>query len=144
MEPRAPFITRLLLAALLLGVVGILAAAAGRRPNSGGVGQSSSAAPVVYVMATTTTKPPHVWVYDDGSGGHSVDTLLIQQRLVQLGYDVEMDGVYGPQTEAAVRAFQEEHRLWVDGIVGPVTAGALGLSQVLGYTGTTISSGDVT
>ncbi|NLH00732.1 MAG: peptidoglycan-binding protein, partial [Clostridiales bacterium] len=44
------------------------------------------------------------------------------------GYDPgEIDGVYGPMTEAAVRKFQKEHGLEVDGIVGPLTWTALGL-----------------
>ena len=38
------------------------------------------------------------------------------------------DGVYGPQTRRAVRRFQAAHGLAVDGIAGPVTLSALGLS----------------
>jgi peptidoglycan hydrolase-like protein with peptidoglycan-binding domain len=38
------------------------------------------------------------------------------------------DGVYGPQTRRAVRAFQRAHGLVVDGIAGPQTLGALGLA----------------
>ncbi|MBO5953343.1 MAG: N-acetylmuramoyl-L-alanine amidase [Oscillospiraceae bacterium] len=41
----------------------------------------------------------------------------IQKRLAALGYDVvgEPDGVAGPKFEAAVLAFQEDNRCWVDG-----------------------------
>ena len=57
------------------------------------------------------------------------DVLAVQERLAQLGYDPgPLDGIYGPQTEAAVRAFQSDHGLTVDGIVGPQTYRALGIA----------------
>src|SRR3954451_9321252 len=55
------------------------------------------------------------------TGGSGVSTL--QSRL-----GIAADGVYGPQTRAAVRAFQSAHGLEVDGVAGPATLGALGLS----------------
>ncbi|HET9223769.1 MAG TPA: peptidoglycan-binding protein, partial [Roseiflexaceae bacterium] len=49
-----------------------------------------------------------------------------QQRLHDLGYAVgAIDGVYGPRTEAAVRQFQQDRHLVVDGIVGSNTWAAL-------------------
>jgi peptidoglycan hydrolase-like protein with peptidoglycan-binding domain len=38
---------------------------------------------------------------------------------VQRAIGVNPDGVFGPKTEAAVRAYQQRHGLSVDGIVGP-------------------------
>lgn len=38
------------------------------------------------------------------------------------------DGKFGPKTEAAVKAWQAENDLYVDGIVGPKTWAAMGLS----------------
>jgi peptidoglycan hydrolase-like protein with peptidoglycan-binding domain len=38
-------------------------------------------------------------------------------------------GTYGPKTEAAVRAFQRQHNLVPDGIVGPKTWVALDAAQ---------------
>ena len=55
------------------------------------------------------------------------DTKEIQQALVQHGYDLKIDGIFGMNTERAVKQFQSQHGLKVDGIVGPVTRSALGL-----------------
>lgn len=54
------------------------------------------------------------------------DVLALQRALVALGYAPgEVDGIYGPQTATAVRAFQLDHGLEVDGYVGPKTRAAL-------------------
>ena len=56
----------------------------------------------------------------EGSEGVAVRGL--QRRLIALGFGPdEIDGRFGPQTEAAVRAFQEKYELEVDGIVGDQT-----------------------
>ena len=54
-----------------------------------------------------------------GSKGDAVREL--QTMLLKLGYDLGpcgIDGDFGKATEAAVRSFQSDHRLTVDGIVG--------------------------
>ncbi|HEY3447762.1 MAG TPA: peptidoglycan-binding domain-containing protein [Myxococcales bacterium] len=58
-----------------------------------------------------------------GMSGDSVRDL--QQLLKDSGQSLAVDGVFGPQTEAAVRAFQLGHKLAVDGLVGPQTLGSL-------------------
>ena len=58
-----------------------------------------------------------------GHRDHPVRTL--QHLLRARGQAVRVDGVFGPETEAAVRAFQTGKGLSVDGIVGPRTWAAL-------------------
>ena len=51
---------------------------------------------------------------------------LIQRELKMLKYDVgPVDGIFGAKTEAAVKAFQTDQALEVDGLVGPNTWKAL-------------------
>ncbi|AEH08214.1 MULTISPECIES: peptidoglycan-binding domain-containing protein [Protofrankia] len=52
----------------------------------------------------------------NGSSGEPVQT--IQYLLRAHGYSVTVDGVFGPATEAAVRAFQSSAGIVVDGAVG--------------------------
>lgn len=57
-----------------------------------------------------------------GSRGDEVREL--QQVLAEGGfYTGAIDGIFGPQTEAAVREFQQYHQITVDGIVGSETWG---------------------
>jgi murein L,D-transpeptidase YcbB/YkuD len=58
-----------------------------------------------------------------GDQQHPVQTL--QYLLRARGQRVGMDGSFGPNTDAAVRASQQEKGLAVDGIVGPSTWSAL-------------------
>ena len=44
---------------------------------------------------------------------------------VQRALGIAPDGIYGPQTDSAIRSFQSAHGLVVDGIVGPQTTAAL-------------------
>jgi peptidoglycan hydrolase-like protein with peptidoglycan-binding domain len=58
-----------------------------------------------------------------GDQAHPVPSL--QYLLGGRGHAVAVDGIFGPVTEAAVRAFQHQKGLAVDGIVGPQTWSAL-------------------
>ncbi len=51
------------------------------------------------------------------------DVLLVQERLLTLGYSEvgKPDGFFGQLTDNAVRRFQENNALAVDGIIGPKT-----------------------
>jgi peptidoglycan L-alanyl-D-glutamate endopeptidase CwlK len=63
-----------------------------------------------------------------GSTGPAVTRL--QKKLAKLGFSPGVaDGDFGPGTEAAVLAFQRSESLLADGVAGPRTLGALGLTK---------------
>ena len=55
------------------------------------------------------------------SGGRGKGIELLQERLQQLGYLAEPEAVFAAATLKAVRGFQRDRGLKVDGIVGPRT-----------------------
>ena len=62
-------------------------------------------------------------------GDRGNDVTRIQQRLRQYGYmDAPADGIFGQATYDAVVWFQKKNGLKVDGVVGPATAAALGIT----------------
>ena len=55
-------------------------------------------------------------------GMAGMDVRAVQEKLIEKGYLTgKADHIYGKRTRAAVRAFQEDNGLRVDGIVGPET-----------------------
>jgi hypothetical protein len=61
-------------------------------------------------------------------GSRGAEVMELQRRLTNLGYSTKgIDGVFGNNTDAAVRKFQKAKKLKVDGIVGPATKKALGM-----------------
>ncbi|WP_100400302.1 cell wall hydrolase [Bacillus sp. FJAT-44742] len=72
------------------------------------------------LLPTMTEQAEAQSVLQKGSEGPAVTTL--QQKLVQLDYlHTSPTGYYGSATEEAVRQFQAEFSLGVDGIAGPGT-----------------------
>ena len=62
-------------------------------------------------------------------GDRGTDVTKIQQRLRQYGYmDAPADGIFGQATYDAVVWFQRKNGLKADGVVGPATAAALGIT----------------
>jgi peptidoglycan hydrolase-like protein with peptidoglycan-binding domain len=61
-----------------------------------------------------------------GPGATGDDVRHLQRALRRTpDFGITVDGVFGPQVEAAVKFFQEGSGLVVDGIVGPMTWNAL-------------------
>ena len=58
-----------------------------------------------------------------GSAGRGV--MRLQRGLRKLGYRLLVDGIYGQQTEQAVRSFQAGYGIAVDGIAGKQTMSAI-------------------
>ena len=73
----------------------------------------------------TRPTPSNEHPVGQGETGKRVSDL--QERLNAGGFKppLKVDGIFGPKTLAAVRAFQKAHGLKVDGLVGPKTTAAL-------------------
>ena len=61
-------------------------------------------------------------------GSRGEEVRQIQTKLKRWGYyNGNVDGIYGSQTQEAVRYFQRKNGLTVDGIAGPATLKAMGI-----------------
>lgn len=85
-----------------------------------GIGQAATDKPAAGKPAAKTPTYPTI---RRGDRGELV--VQLQSLLAKDGSTLEIDGIFGPGTQSAVRAFQQRHGLIVDGIVGPQTWGAL-------------------
>jgi peptidoglycan hydrolase-like protein with peptidoglycan-binding domain len=95
----------------------LIAIAAGPAAGLADASGSAQANPAPTPEPPTTTT--HYILLEYGSEGRQVR--LLQQALG----GIKVDGVYGPETEQAVRGFQTSNGLTADGIVGPATSAAL-------------------
>ena len=64
----------------------------------------------------TKSACPNVEIGDEGN-----ISWLIQAMLICKGYDLELDGIFGAETERVVKQFQADNNLEIDGIVGENT-----------------------
>jgi peptidoglycan hydrolase-like protein with peptidoglycan-binding domain len=73
------------------------------------------------------TRPTPTNQHPVGQGETGKRVSDLQERLNAGGFKppLKVDGIFGPKTLAAVRAFQRQHGLKVDGLVGPKTTAAL-------------------
>lgn len=89
--------------------------ARGVNPPDGGAHPLPPVPPSAPAQPTNADNP----TLDQGQQGAAVRTL--QEALNAKGAGLAVDGNFGPNTHAAVVAFQSENGLTVDGIVGPLT-----------------------
>lgn len=53
------------------------------------------------------------------------DVKWVQWELIQAGHSIDLDGRFGPASDAALRAYQTAHGLEVDGRCGPATRASM-------------------
>lgn len=78
---------------------------------------------ILVLAALVAFVPVHAGAVERGDQGS--DVREVQTILAGFGYTVAVDGIYGPQTEKAVRSWQKSNGLVVDGIAGPITTASL-------------------
>lgn len=87
-------------------------------------GSATKSTPAATPAACPYKEPSYYIAW--GSSGNGVK--WVQWHLRHLGYDIGksgVDGICGRMTDAAIRKFQKDKKLEVDGIVGPKTRAAL-------------------
>ena len=84
-------------------------------------GKTAEPTPVTPTIPATTVKK-HTTLRKSARG---TEVKEMQTLLSKDGQKLAIDGIFGNETLAAVKAFQKKHKLVVDGIVGPKTWGEL-------------------
>jgi len=79
----------------------------------------------IYNQATRQAMS-RIFAHDVRRGARGKVVEGLQERLVELGYLTEQQrrtgpGIFGPQTEAALKKFQREHQIEATGVLGPQT-----------------------
>ena len=95
----------------------------GVNPNRLFIGQ------VICIPTTTPPTPPSQSCPTLRMGSQGASVVELQRLLLAHGFNPgAIDGIFGPQTQSAVMAFQRSRGLTVDGIVGVQTWTALGVN----------------
>jgi peptidoglycan hydrolase-like protein with peptidoglycan-binding domain len=82
----------------------------------------------IVAAATLTFAAGGAFAHGGGTGSAAVRTAGSTVAKLQSALGITPDGVYGPNTRRAVRNYQRNQGLAVDGIAGPVTLAHLGLA----------------
>lgn len=83
----------------------------------------------IVAAAALTFTAGGAFAQSHGAGSAAVRTAGSTVSALQSALGITPDGVYGPNTRRAVRNYQRNQGLAVDGIAGPVTLAHLGLSS---------------
>ena len=95
---------------------------------------------VALILAAAMLLPGVISAASLRYGSRGDDVIKVQKRLKQWGYySGSVDGIFGSGTLAAVKSFQRKNGLAADGIVGPKTAAALGITLGGGSSNTSTS-----
>ena len=95
---------------------------------------------VALILAAAMLLPGVISAASLRYGSRGDDVIKVQKRLKQWGYySGSVDGIFGSGTLAAVKSFQRKNGRTADGIVGPKTAAALGITLGGGSSNTSTS-----
>jgi N-acetyl-anhydromuramyl-L-alanine amidase AmpD len=94
-------------------------------PNPHQVALPPDAAPTPSHGGAARSEPGDAVAHPTSSGFPHGSVADLQWRLNKAGATLTVDGFAGPQTRAAIAAFQLKHGLYVDGLIGPKTWAAL-------------------
>lgn len=92
-------------------------------------------AAILLLGSITACQNRHIKEYESSQvlsrlGSRGEEVRKIQQKLKNWGYySGGIDGIYGTQTQNAVKSFQRKNGLTADGIAGKVTLNAMGISS---------------
>lgn len=92
-------------------------------------------AAILLLGSITACQNRHVKEYESSQvlsrlGSRGEEVRKIQQKLKNWGYySGGVDGIYGTQTQNAVKSFQRKNGLTADGIAGKATLNAMGISS---------------
>lgn len=95
--------------------------------SRGGEGRATASTPA---SASAQTGGLPVAAKPSAAAKPSVAAKESPVKVLQEALHLSADGIFGPQTLAAVKRFQAEHHLEVDGVVGPRTWAALGYTSM--------------
>jgi len=96
--------------------------------------------PAMASQLTTAAEEHWPILNQNGYSSGDVTTRAVQYLLNAHGATLAVDGIFGPQTAAAVRSFQRSHGLVVDGVVGDQTWPALLVTVSRGSHGTAVKA----